>query len=428
MREGTRSVLTAPEKAVVNAVRVERLVETLRELVAIPSWNGNETPAQEWMAEEMTRIGLSVDRWPIDLEALSAHPAFGVEVERASALGVVGVLEGTGAGPTLVLNGHVDVVPPGDESLWRHPPFEPWVEDGKVWGRGAVDMKGGLACALEAVRAVRDSGVGIRGRVLVQSVIGEEDGGCGALATLLRGHRGDGAVVLEPTRQSVVTAQSGACCFRIRIQGAAAHGAVRAEGESALERFLPVFHAIRELEAARNLRFRDEVLFPGNPLPAPICVGIVRAGEWASSVPERLVAEGRFGVGVNEDPDMARRELQAAVEAAAGGDPWLRDHPPELTWWGGQFLPARIPEDHPLVGMVREAHRDSGGGILPPIRGVPYGSDMRLLVNEGGIPTVLYGPGDVAFSHRPDEHVAIQDLEEVARALALLGIRFCGEG
>lgn len=419
--------LGSAERAALEAVDRDRVTDRIRELVRIESVGGREGPAQERVAGWLASDGLAVDRWEIDLEALAAHPAYSAEVERESALGVVGALDGEGEGRTLVLNGHVDVVPAGDPDTWSVPPFGGLVRQGRVYGRGAVDMKGGLVAALEALHAVRGAGARLRGRALLQSVVGEEDGGVGTLASVLRGHRGDGGVVLEPTRLSVVTAQAGSLNFRLTVPGRGAHAALRTEGVSAVEKFEPLHRALRSLERERTARFAGDPRFAEYAVPYPISVGRVDAGSWASSVPDLLVAEGRFGVAVEESVEEAREELEAAVRNAAAADPWLRSHPPRVEWWGGRFEPAEVAADHPLVRELRAAHR-ALHGEEPEVRGVPYGADMRLLLNPGGTPAVLYGPGDVRLAHGPDEWIAVEDVVRAARVLALLVLRFCGTG
>ncbi|MEE4275486.1 MAG: M20/M25/M40 family metallo-hydrolase, partial [Thermoleophilia bacterium] len=206
--------LSPLERRAVAALDHEALTDLLLKLIAIPSHDGRETPAQEAVAAWMVEAGLETDLWPIDLDALRRHPQYSAEVERDGALGVVGRLEGSGGGRDLLLNGHIDVVPVGDEPAWTVPPWQGTVRDGRVYGRGAVDMKGGLCSALAAVKALGDAGVRLRGRLLVASVAGEEDGGVGTLALLERGHRADGAVITEPTDLRVVTAQAGSYMFR----------------------------------------------------------------------------------------------------------------------------------------------------------------------------------------------------------------------
>lgn len=437
-------MLTEPEREVLDAVDVDGLLDALERFVAIDSSGGKETPAQEWMAARMERLGLDVDVWALDLDALREDPGYSEELRRKHALGVVGRVGGAGGGAgagtagggeaaarTLVLNGHVDVVPAGDRDRWTVPPFEMTLRDGRVYGRGTADMKGGLLCALFALKAIADAGVELAGEVLVQSVVGEEDGGLGTLAAVRRGYRGDGAMVLEPTALVVAPAQAGAFNFRVTIPGKAAHGALRAEGVDPIDRFLPIYRALQALERKRN----DPALHPRHPmfaddaLPYALCVGTVRAGIWASTVAERLVFEGRLGVAPGEDPGVARWELETAVaeahQAAASDDPWLRDHPPVVEWWGGQFAPAATAADHPIVATTRDAFA-AVAGEAPAVRGMPYGADMRLLANEGETPTVLFGPGDVRRAHAPDEYVEIAELETATKVVALTALRFCG--
>lgn len=413
----------AVERRVLAAVDEEGLLRCVADLVAIPSVSGEETPAQERVAAEMADFGLEVDRWELDLPALRGHPAYAVDVERNEGLGVVGTM-GRGEGRTLILNGHIDVVPAGEPGRWTCPPWRATRKGGRLYGRGTADTKGGLSCALFAAKAIREAGVGLEGALQVQSVIGEEDGGVGTLATIVRGHRGDGAVVLEPTRLAVAPAQAGALGFRIAVEGRAAHGAFREEGVDPVEKFLPLHRAIRRFEGARNREVGDP-LFADDALPFAIAIGTVRAGIWPSTVAERLVCEGRFGVAPGEDPVAARRAFEEALGDAAEADPWLRDHPPAVEWRGAQFEAARTPADDPVVEAVRGAYEAVAGGPAE-LRGMRYGADMRLLVNEAGIPSVLFGPGDVREAHRPDESVPIEELLTATRTLALAALRFCG--
>jgi acetylornithine deacetylase len=441
MDDGLRAV----EREALEALDQEGLVAFLRELIAIPSLDGDESPAQRRVAGWLRDEGFETDVWDIDLGALARHPDWCHEVEREEAMGVVGWIGGPArsrgrerVGRDLLLNGHIDVVPVGDEASWSSPPWHPVIRGGRVYGRGAVDMKGGLSCALYAAKAIRDAGVHLHGRLSVASVVGEEDGGTGTLATILRGHSADGAVVVEPTRLAVVPAQAGSLMFRIVVHGRSAHGCVREEGVNAVDAFVPVLAALRALEAERcgvapagagtgagPAGDPASPLFAAYRLPWPIEVGTVHAGDWASSVPDTLVAEGRFGVAVGEDVDHARRAFEAAVTGAASGHAWLAVHPPEVEWWGGRFDPATTDVRDPVVTAVTGAVTALTGSA-PPVEGVTYGADMRLLVNVAGIPTVLFGPGDVRVAHMPDEYVAISDLEAAARALVVAAVRFCG--
>ena len=166
-------------------------------------------------------------------------------------------------------------------------------------------------------------------------------------------------------------------------------------------------------------------LYADHELPWPIEVGTLRAGEWASSVPERLVCEGRYGVAPGEDEGAAKRELEEAITRVAAADPWLRDHPPRVEWWGGRFAPAVTDSSDPLVRALKSA-AGSVLGEAAPFEGVTYGSDMRLFVNVGRMPCVLFGPGDVRDCHMPDESVAVDEVRLAARALIVTAMRFCG--
>jgi len=406
---------------------VPTMVEDVRALVRIPSVGGTdaENEATAAMAKRLAEGGLDVDHWPIDLDAISAHPDFpGMEVERTEAWGLVGRLEGAGDGPTLLLNGHVDVVPTGDPDAWVVDPYSAELRDGRILGRGACDMKAGLLAAHWAVQAIRTAGVSLRGDVLVAPVQGEEDGGLGSFALLQRGWSADACVIPEPTELDVIPANAGALTFRLRVRGLATHAARRAEGVSAIDKFWPIHRALAELERRRHEHV--DPLATRWELAHPLSIGSVRGGDWASSVPDLLVAEGRLGVAIGEPVAAARAELEAAVAGACADDPWLRDHPVEVEWWGGQFASGRIPEGSDLVERVQRAHRLAGGGPDQEVYGAPYGSDLRLLTGLGGIPTVQYGPGDVQLAHGPHESVAVDEVALAARAIALLVLDVCG--
>ena len=402
------------------------LLDELATLIGIPSVSGTdaENEAQAHVARRFADAGLDVDHWPVDLPALTTHPDFpGMEVERTEAWGLVGRLPGVGQGPTLMLNGHVDVVPVGDPDAWTTPPFLPDVRDGRLHGRGSCDMKAGLIASLWAVRALRVAGVRLCGDVVLASVQGEEDGGLGTFATLHRGWRADACVIPEPTGLDVVPANSGALTFRLRIRGRAAHAARRTEGVSAIERFWPVWQALAELERRRHASV--DPLVARWPLAHPLSIGRIRAGDWASSVPDLLVAEGRLGVAIGEPTDDARADLEDAVAAACDRDPWLREHPVEVEWWGGQFASGRIPPGSDLVDRVRAAHC-AAGGLPQDVYGAPYGSDLRLLTGLAGIPTLQYGPGEARLAHGPDESVPLDEVATAARTLALVALDVCG--
>jgi acetylornithine deacetylase len=434
--------LTDAERAVLDGVhdlaRRGELVRDLGALLRIPSITGTdaEADAQEWVAHRLRRLGLDVDHWQLDLTELAAREGYpGTEAPRTQAWGVVGTTrdddhddpDADPAAPAVVLQGHVDVVPPGDAASWEADPFTPRIvpvggRDVLV-GRGACDMKGGVVAALAALTALRAAGVRTVGRVAFHSVVSEEDGGLGAFGTLARGHTGDLCVIPEPTDGRVVTANAGALTFRLEVPGAAAHGSSRTDGVSALEVFLPVHAALLELE--RHRCADPDPLMAGYRLAYPLSIGTVRAGDWASTVPDLLVAEGRYGVRIDEDPADARAAFEAAVQRACEADPWLRAHPVRVSWWGGQFASGRLPAGHDLLPLVQTAWADAARRPRPVERGAPYGSDLRLYA-AAGIPTLHLGPGDVRRAHTSGEYVPLDEVEEVAGALALTVMRAAG--
>jgi acetylornithine deacetylase len=402
------------------------LVESLAALVRVPSVGGTdaELDVQDLCADILREQDYVVDRWELDLVELQEDPWFpGTEAPRTQGLGVVGTSPGDDT-PGLILQGHLDVVPPGDPATWQGAdPFSAEIRGGALHGRGACDMKAGVAANLAVVRTLRAANVRLERPLAVHCVIGEEDGGLGAFATLRRGHRGDAAVITEPTSGRIVTATAGALTFRIEVAGRSAHGSMRREGVSALDAFLPIYEALGRLEAERNVE--PDPLFAGSDLPYALSVGVIAAGDWASNVPDKLTAEGRLGVQLDEDPRQARLALEDAVAEASAKDPWLLENRPIVSWPGGQFASGRIDPDHPLVGEVAAAVVSTGGS-RPPLGAEVYGSDLRLYAGIGGIPTLHYGPGDISVAHGPHEHVELEQLVQVTRSLVVLALRRCG--
>jgi acetylornithine deacetylase len=253
----------------------------------------------------------------------------------------------------------------------------------------------------------------------VHSVIGEEDGGLGAWATLARGHRGAACVIPEPTAGALVTAAAGALTFRLEVSGRSAHAAYRDEGVSAVELFEELHADLRALEAERQAG--ADPRFAGARFPYGLSIGRVSAGDWASSVPDRLVAEGRFGVRLGEPVAAARAALEQRVAIFCRAHPWLAEHPVRVEWTGGSFASGQLTPGAPLLAEVRAAVADTGGGT-PAERAISAGSDLRLYA-AAGIPTLHYGPGDLRLAHGPRERVPVADLVAVTRALALLAVR-----
>lgn len=400
-------------------------VEMLQQLVRIPSITGDEAKVQACVFSYMNELGLKVDQWYPGRADLETHRAFS---DDGLPLGerpvVVGHLPGKESkSRSIILNGHVDVVPVGDESSWADGPWSGTVRNGNLYGRGSCDMKGGLVSGLIALTAVQNAGLKLRGDVWIQSVIGEETGGVGTLSAVQRGYRADAAIVLEPTRMAICPVGAGAASFRIHVRGLSAHGAMRKEGVSAVEKFYLILDAIHELERTRHAGFDHPFYKPGE-LVSPISVGKVQAGDWPSTVPESLIAEGRFGIQPGENIFGARADFETAVQLAARKDPWLKEHPPVVEWFEGQFESAQTPADSPILTVLGEAHTEVIGQP-PGIHGVPYGSDLRFFTNDANIPAVLYGPGDVKLAHSLNEYIPMSEVMNVAKVIALTLYNWC---
>lgn len=404
--------------------RREDLVALLLRLVGTPSVTGDEGPVQDLIEQEFRARGLEIDRWEARPEEIAPYiEHVGEQARYEGRPNLVARWPGSGGGRSLLLNAHVDTVEIGDRSAWsRNPAGE--VAGDLVYGRGSCDMKGGLVAFLGALDALRSLGVRPQGDLLLNTTVGEENGGLGTLSTVLRGYRADAVVISEPTRLALVPAQGGSLVFRLTITGKAAHAAVRDEGVSAFEKFLPLYQDLMAFEAERNRRLRHP-LYAHIENKVPINIGIVRAGVWPSTVPETLVAEGRIGLLPGEDRAAFKREVEHRVAQAAERDGWLRQHPPRLEWFSGQFAPAEVPADAEICRAIVRAH-EAVHGSAPPIEGVTYGADMRLFILIGGMPCVMYGPGDVAVAHQADEHISITELVTAAQTFAVLIAGWCG--
>ncbi len=375
-------------------------------LVRVPSVTGEERAVLERLGELATGHGLEAELHVHELAVLRAHPAHpGEEAPRTELCGLTVTLPGERPG-RVCLNGHVDVVGPGGEE-WHQDPWSGRVEAGWLHGRGSVDMKGAVAAALHALIALRDAPEPARA-VVLQAVASEEDGGLGTFAALERDAAFDACLIPEPTGFDVVCAQAGALTFRATVRGRAAHAAMRLEGRSALDRYLAAHLALQAHERALN-RDVEHPAMQALALPYPVSVGRIEGGEWSSSVPDRVVVEGRLGVPLGASLDDARAALEAAL--ADGEAP-----PVEVQWTGGQFAPGETDPDHPWVRAVAAAVRAEGGGAAR-LAGVPYGADMRLFCARG-IPTVMVGTNGLERAHAVDERVRVEELEAVARVIA----------
>jgi acetylornithine deacetylase len=401
------------------AIDGERLLADLQALIRLPSITGREEDVAAWAAGALRELGMRVEVVRPDLDVHRSDPDWpGEEMPRTSLPVVIGRAGATSERPRLILSGHLDVVPPGDPSTWTVDPWAAEVRGGLVYGRGACDMKGGVASILGAVRSIRDAGLldHLEGELMVVLVPSEEDGGQGTLAAIRAGAVGDMAVITEPSDRDIVVAHAGALTFRLTVPGKAAHASKRWEGISALDNLVTLVRALGADEERRNAAEGDP-LMTALGLPYPTIIGIVHGGEWASTVLDRVVADGRYGVRLGQTTAEAADELRACIAEACAADPFLRDHTATVEITGGRFGSARVPADHPLPTGLADAV-EAATGRRPALIGEPYGADMQMFVNVGATPCVIYGPGDVRVGHSADEHVPIDEVVACARVIA----------
>ena len=414
----TDSQLQRDAGRVADAVDANAVERDLVELIRIPSVTGNEEAAADDAARRLARVGLATELLTPDLGNVRSDPAWPGEETHRERLPVVIGRAGRAGGRRIVLSGHLDVVPPGDPATWSDDPWSGSVRDGRIYGRGACDMKGGVASIVGAVRALHQTGLLERlgGELIVALVAGEEDGGQGTLAAIRAGVTGDAAIITEPSDLDIVVAHAGAITFRLDVPGRAAHASRRREGVSAFDNLAYLVRALEDDETQRNSAETDP-LMTALGMPYPTIVGIVRGGDWASTVIDRIVADGRYGVKLGQSPSDAADDLRRAVGHAAATHTFMRDHPPTVEIVGGRFGSARVPSDHPLP-VALAAVATTVLGRRPELLGEPYGADMRLFVNEGATPCVIFGPGDVRVAHSANENVPLEQVIDCARVLS----------
>lgn len=403
--------------------RRDEIVALLLDLVGTESITLNEGPVQQKARAAMEARGLEIDQWESSAEEIAPWVIHvGEQATFEDRPIVVGSRRGAGGGRSLMLQGHVDTVPAGDPAAWKHSTWGE-VDGDRLYGLGSTDMKGGVTAFIAAAGILNDLSVTLKGDLMLNTSVGEEDGGLGALSTVLRGYKPDAIVITEPTDLKLMVAHGGSLVFRITVHGKSAHGGSRMDGVSALEKFIPIYQDLMAWEQERNETL-SHPLYDHMENKFPISVGVVRAGEWASTVPDTLVAEGRLGFLPGETIEAMMRQAEERIAAVAAVDPWMKDHPPTVEWFGGQFASAEISPDAPIVRAVRAAH-ETVTGSEPEIIAYSAGTDMRLFTEIGHIPTCVYGAGNVSLAHQPEEYIRIPDLLTSIEVLTRLIIDWC---
>ncbi|MBM3643162.1 MAG: ArgE/DapE family deacylase [Alphaproteobacteria bacterium] len=406
--------------------RFDAQTSVLADLVRIPSLRYREAPAQDMMARLFKEDGYGVDRWQIRLDDIKHLPGFSPHAqEYDDAWNVVGAWRpSSGSGRSLVLNGHIDVVPEGPHEMWSRPPFEPAVKDGWMYGRGSGDMKAGLILNLFALRALRGLGYRPAADVFQQSVVEEECTGNGALACLQRGYRGDAALIPEPSGGVLTVAQVGVMWFQVKVTGHPVHVYKADAGSNAIESAYRLIQALRDLEKAWNARKSADAHFHDHHHPVNFNVGKIAGGDWASSVPAWCTFDMRVGVLPSQTLKEARQEIEHCVREAGKRDPFLGNNPPSVTWEGFQAEPFVLKNHEAVRATLDRAHRHVFGTALEDMTSTGT-ADNRFFGLYAGIPALVYGPQSDDI-HGFDERVNLESVRRITQATALFIAEWCG--
>ncbi|MGZ5424258.1 MAG: M20/M25/M40 family metallo-hydrolase [Candidatus Aminicenantales bacterium] len=393
--------------------------DILCRLIEFRSTPGAEDGVQAFLFDLLSSAGFPARPVSID-EAITADPDYTPVPGHESYRGrpnILVTLEGAGGGRSAIVNTHTDIVPAPDGM------FTATTENALVRGRGACDAKGQVATLLLTLRALRELGIRLDGDVEAQFVIEEEAGGNGSLSAIAGGQRADAAVVLEPTGLVVRSANRGAAWFRLSVAGRSVHMGRYREGVSAFDELLGLIPLLKDYESGLREASKGTPGFPDDPSPVVVNIGRVRAGDWPSTVPGECVAEGGIAFLPNRTARRIEAEVQVLIRDRA--TPWAREHARfELTGLRNEAF--ETPAGHPAV----RAFRDTAAEVLGPhpAEGWNASCDARLFFHRGGMPTLVFGAGDLGHAHSLEERIDMGDIIQAAEVLAKFLVRWCGAG
>ena len=434
----------------------EEMIKFLGDLVKINSITGYEKEAQEFVRKKMDEIGAETEFLEPDLKQMfekfpevAQLPSIGEEgldmplmtddkftyeqimaspFDRLKSYkdrpDVIGRIKGTGGGRSLILNGHIDTVPIGDASKWKHDPFGAEIEDGKMYGRGSVDMKGGIATMLFAVEALQKLGIKLKGDLMMQSVVNEEHAGGGTLGAVAAGLTADAAIVTEPSGNSgtIEDGSNGGVYWQVVIKGREAHAGYRWKGG---EQFGVSANEKSAFIIANLLKMESEVNKEGTRMS--FCVGKLHGGTYATATAPECVINGvaYFYPQLGTGPAGINKVKKLIRDAVFGvDDPWLKANPPELKF--------QHYDDAYKLDYSRDAIFKNVAGSIKDVLGLDHkvkvaggGCDARHLGNQGGIPAIVYGPGSAALAHSTDEFIELDDYIKAIKVLAVAIYRWC---
>ena len=396
-----------------------------------------EAPLQEHLAARLRAAGAEIDLFEPEVGELAGAPLVAEGLDFAGRPQLIATLRGAGGGQSLLFNGHIDVVSGEPKAEWTSDPFTPEVRDGKLFGRGACDMKGGVAAMTFAAQALARAGVSLAGDLIVATNTDEESSGAGGTALVRRGLRADAGIVTEPTDFRTWIACRGSEYGVIRVPGRPGHAEVRhpdwrhGGAVNAIEKAAVVLEAIASLRA----RWAAEDTFSHPVLSAPsLLPTVVSGGEWPVTYPsscELTIAVMYLPVQADARGwgSAVREEVEEWITRECARDDWLAEHPPAFTWWSNGVMPMEIPESSPIVGVMLDASADLG--LRRERGGLDSWYDGATYTMLAGIPSIGYGPpgfdpDGATVAHTIDEYVPVDGLVSCAQALAVAVLRFCG--
>jgi acetylornithine deacetylase len=397
------------------------LPETQRflcELLRFPSTPGHEHEEMLWLEGQFREVGIAIRRQPMD-NRLRSDPDYSTPVpdlDYEGRFNLRACLPGTGGGRTLLFNVHTDVVPPSEG---QSAPWEPRIEGGTLFARGACDDKGPLAALFLALRVLRQLAPGRRGDVIAHLVCEEENGGNGSLAMARAGEKADGCIVLEPSSRKLFTSIRGAVWFRLVCHGRAGHSGQAGRTRSALLMARDAMALLEKYHDDLLAASRGFPLFDPYPNPMPITFGRLQAGNWPAAAPSRAVLEGVLGL----LPNRTKEQVCAELRQALLGSGLFAETDIELTFMYRHDCSVVDPA-HELPQGLRTAA--AVVGVPLAIDAMTASCDAWLYSNQLGIPTVVYGPGTLAVAHSKDEQIAQADIAEAATVLTRFALDYCG--
>ncbi|MEM3858497.1 MAG: ArgE/DapE family deacylase [Candidatus Micrarchaeaceae archaeon] len=403
----------------------DNIVKLLQDLLRIPSVTGDELEIQKFISSYLRQVGINTKMWEPDLEELKKHPGYvPVEVGYKNRPNVAGILKGEGGGRSLILNGHVDVIPSGPREAWSVDPWGGKIIGDSIYGRGASDMKSGIAAMTAAAMIFSKNGIKLNGDLTLEYTVDEELSGNGTLDFVIKGYKADGGISLETSSLKVQPACIGRIWFETTINGKAAGIQNRRAGVNAIDLGYKIKGAVDSYEALR-ISTLNHALFPDKVEALACIIGEFKSGSYPSAFPDTCVLRGSIATLPNEDSNKVKADFKRYIEEFAKEDPWMRDHQPEIKYKGYFAEPSEISPEHPLVKTLSNAYT-SITNSNPVISGRTGAADIRFLNKYGNTPSLIFGPGDTLQMHATNEHVKIESLLTATKILVKTIGEWCG--